>query len=299
MLIAQIATTPVHLPNEAHPISAIKSPGANEMRKKGKGVGIEARGSAKIEAVAKASYSRKRTITEVIPPDVTRAKTGAWLDLISPLTEWAGLKGDQLRAKRMQLRLQREDALSEIVARARAEISAASKPTKTIPNKFLIPFSNRPLWRSPTALSSTCGPPSSLKMKSRLLDARGVDTWSSDEEPSKCTRWLSRSSTSRPNECLRLNAYSNPPMDFEKPVTTKRSLRIIASSTKGQTKVAGHDWDTESSVPYSIRNAPLLLFIQNGCSTNRVCTHKCEEKFPLLNTDSLLSLGFANQQDCK
>lgn len=109
-------------------------------QKKGKAVRIGASASAKVEAVAKASYSRKRTTTEVIPPDVTRARTGAWLDLISPLTEWAGLKGDQLRAKRIQLRLQREDVLSEIVDRARAQISATSIPTKTIPNKFLVPF---------------------------------------------------------------------------------------------------------------------------------------------------------------
>jgi hypothetical protein len=46
---------------------------------------------AKVEAVA--SFQRKKHVTEVIPPDVTRAKAGAWLDLISPVTEWAGLKG--------------------------------------------------------------------------------------------------------------------------------------------------------------------------------------------------------------
>jgi hypothetical protein len=59
--------------------------------------------SVKLEATAKASYVRKKKIMEVVPPDVTRAKTGAWLDLISPLTEWAGLKGDELRFKRTRL----------------------------------------------------------------------------------------------------------------------------------------------------------------------------------------------------
>jgi hypothetical protein len=82
---------------------------------------------------------RKKKIMEVIPPDVTRAKTGAWLDLISPLTEWAGLKGDELRFKRTQLRLQREDVLSKIVESARHKIEQ-EKTKKPIPNKFLIPF---------------------------------------------------------------------------------------------------------------------------------------------------------------
>jgi hypothetical protein len=63
-------------------------------RKKGKGAPVKGSAAANFEAVAKATYTRKRTITEVIPPDVTRAKASDWLDLISPLTEWAGLKGD-------------------------------------------------------------------------------------------------------------------------------------------------------------------------------------------------------------
>jgi hypothetical protein len=108
--------------------------------KKDKGAPVKGSATAKLEAVAKATYTRKRTITEVIPPDVTRAKTSAWLDLISPLTEWAGLKGDQLREKRLQLRLQREDVLAEIVRRARVQIKSPNKAKKPIPNKFLVPF---------------------------------------------------------------------------------------------------------------------------------------------------------------
>jgi hypothetical protein len=96
--------------------------------------------TAKVAAVAKASYTRKKTITEVIPPDVTRAKASAWLDLISPLTEWAGLKGDELRFKRTQLRLQREDVLAEIVHRGREKIGRLEGVNKPIPNKFLVPF---------------------------------------------------------------------------------------------------------------------------------------------------------------
>jgi hypothetical protein len=105
--------------------------------RKRKSIGLSA--SAKIAAIAKASYARKKTTTETIPPDVTRAKTGAWLDLISPLTEWAGLKGDELRHKRILLRLQREDILDEIVNRARKKLGNLAN-LKPIPNKFLVPF---------------------------------------------------------------------------------------------------------------------------------------------------------------
>jgi Abortive infection alpha len=108
-------------------------------RKPRQGVGVSASADAKIEAIAKASYERKRTITEVIPPDVTRAKAGAWLDLISPFTEWAGLRGDELRSRRELLRLQREDVLVEIATRARSKLGSA-QTGRPIPNKFLVPF---------------------------------------------------------------------------------------------------------------------------------------------------------------
>jgi hypothetical protein len=96
--------------------------------------------TAKAELVAKATYRRKRITTEVIPPDVTRAKTSAWLDLISPMTEWAGLKGDQIRQKRELLRIQREDVLEKIGLRARSLIGQPSEPVQTIPTKFVVPF---------------------------------------------------------------------------------------------------------------------------------------------------------------
>ncbi|QOZ52665.1 DUF2442 domain-containing protein [Bradyrhizobium sp. CCBAU 53338] len=101
---------------------------------------LQATASAKAEVVAKASYERKRVTTEVIPPDVTRARTSAWLDLVSPLTEWAGLKGDELRLKRAQLRLQQEDVLGEIVRRAQTRIKGSTAELKPIQNKFLVPF---------------------------------------------------------------------------------------------------------------------------------------------------------------
>jgi hypothetical protein len=103
-------------------------------------INVSAKGTAKVGVVAKASYERKRKITEIIPPDVTRAKASAWLDLISPLTEWAALKGDALRFKRTQLRLQREDVLAEIVGLTRKQIGRLEDISKPIPNKFLVPF---------------------------------------------------------------------------------------------------------------------------------------------------------------
>jgi hypothetical protein len=97
--------------------------------------------SIRAEAVAKATYSRKKTTTEVIPPDVSRAKANAWLTLISPLTEWAGLRGDELRHKRELLRIQRDETLAEIgeraIARRKVTALAVAKP---IPTKFLVPF---------------------------------------------------------------------------------------------------------------------------------------------------------------
>jgi hypothetical protein len=96
--------------------------------------------TAKAEIIAKATYQRKHTTTEVVPPDVTRAKAGAWLDLVSPLTEWAGLKGDELKLRRAQLRLQREDVLAEIIKRARIGLKKSNAVLKPIQNKFLVPF---------------------------------------------------------------------------------------------------------------------------------------------------------------
>jgi hypothetical protein len=100
-------------------------------------------GPVKIEAVAKANigatYSVTKKVTEVVPEDVTRAKATSWLDLISPLTEWAGLRGDQLRLKRDILRLQREETLSRI-----ASVIQEKGPIRlgddSIPTKFIVNY---------------------------------------------------------------------------------------------------------------------------------------------------------------
>ncbi|MGY3588694.1 hypothetical protein ACVIGB_002348 [Bradyrhizobium sp. USDA 4341] len=80
-------------------------------KKKTSGAGIKAEVTATAEAVVRATYQRKHTTTAIVPADVTRAKAGAWIDLISPITEWAALRGDALRHKRELLRIQQEETL--------------------------------------------------------------------------------------------------------------------------------------------------------------------------------------------
>jgi hypothetical protein len=99
---------------------------------------IRAEATAKAELIAKASYRRTHTTTEVIPPDVTRAKASAWLDLISPITEWAGLKGDQLRNKRLLLRVQQEETLLRIAESVRKKLGD-TEIVRPVPPKILVP----------------------------------------------------------------------------------------------------------------------------------------------------------------
>ena len=94
--------------------------------------------SAKVAATAK--YEFRKNVKQVIPEDVTRAKAGAWLTLISPLTQWAGLKGDQLAHKRELLRLQREDTLAEIARRVDRRLKELPPQERPIPTKFLVPY---------------------------------------------------------------------------------------------------------------------------------------------------------------
>jgi len=84
------------------------------------------------------SLKYERSVTEQIPEDVTRARSAAWLDLLSPLTEWAGLRGDELRHRRQLLRVQQEERLAEIVEQAHKKIAAVGP--RQIPLKFLVPF---------------------------------------------------------------------------------------------------------------------------------------------------------------
>lgn len=93
---------------------------------------------AKAEAIAKATYQRTHSTTAIVPPDVTRAKAGAWLNLISPITEWAGLKGDALRFKRHLLRIQQEETLLRIAQEVKKRLAGQGTP-RQVPRKILIP----------------------------------------------------------------------------------------------------------------------------------------------------------------
>ena len=109
-------------------------------KKKASAPKVKAEATAKAELIAKATYQRSHSTTEVVPPDVTRAKASAWLDVISPITEWAGLKGDQIRHKRDMLRIQREDVLAKIATQAQEILRNRNEPIQKVPVKFLVPF---------------------------------------------------------------------------------------------------------------------------------------------------------------
>ncbi len=95
---------------------------------------------ATAEISASARYEVQKKITEHVPVDVTRAKASAWLTLLSPITQWAGLKGDQLAHKRELLRIQQEETLTAILHRAAPRLAKLELPIKPVPVKFLVPF---------------------------------------------------------------------------------------------------------------------------------------------------------------
>ena len=103
-----------------------------------KGQKVTANAIARVEAVARATYQRKKTTTEIIPADVSRAKAGAWLTLLSPITEWAGLKGDALNFQRRLLRIQQEETLLRVARSVREKLAAATV-TRPVPRKILVP----------------------------------------------------------------------------------------------------------------------------------------------------------------
>jgi hypothetical protein len=107
-------------------------------KKKEAGPVIKAEATARAEISAKIIRQRKHSITEVIPPDVTRAKVSAWLNILSPITEWAGLKGDALRYQRQQLRIQQDAALDRLarIVKKKMESGRVSTP---LPPKILVP----------------------------------------------------------------------------------------------------------------------------------------------------------------
>ncbi len=89
---------------------------------------------------ATAKFEVKKNVTQNVPEDVTRATSGAWLDLISPLTHWAGLKGDQLQHKRQLLRIEQEETLVRVGQKARGRLKELGVDPKPIPTKALFPI---------------------------------------------------------------------------------------------------------------------------------------------------------------
>jgi|SRR5208282_1534911 len=90
----------------------------------------------------KVIIEHKKTISEVVPEDVTREKAARWLDVISPVTEWCGLIGNQLHDKRRLLRLEREAALYELAEKLKPKLEG--KVVTPIPAKQLIPNGSSP-----------------------------------------------------------------------------------------------------------------------------------------------------------
>ena len=99
---------------------------------------ITATATAKIEATARASYTVSKKVLQTIPEDVTRARSDAWPELISPITEWAGLKADAMRAKRSALRIQQEAALQKLARLVRQKM-IDRKVAHPLPVKILVP----------------------------------------------------------------------------------------------------------------------------------------------------------------
>jgi hypothetical protein len=97
----------------------------------------KAEASAKLQAIAKLTYEKK--VVEVIPPDVTRLRSNKWWSILSPLTEWAGLKGDKLRYQRIALQIQQEEVLTKLAFEVRERLKGQDN-LKPVPLKFMIPL---------------------------------------------------------------------------------------------------------------------------------------------------------------
>ena len=105
--------------------------------------------SATLGVLARVTYERRKNITELVPPDVLRARNHAWLDLISPLTEWAGLKGDEIRNRREAMRIQQEETVLKVVRLAIHRLLKEQATVRPLTSKFLLPFLEKASWEDP------------------------------------------------------------------------------------------------------------------------------------------------------
>ena len=104
-------------------------------------VKVELAATAKATAIAK--FERKTEVKIDVPKDVTRARTKAFLDAISPFTHSLGLVGDWLSDTRERLKIHRLQSLTAIADKARAQIEAQSVVPGQIPVKALLPMLER------------------------------------------------------------------------------------------------------------------------------------------------------------
>ena len=99
---------------------------------------VELGAVAKAEASAK--YERNTQVSIAVPEDVTRAKSQAFLDAISPFTNALGFIGDWLADARERSRIHRLTTLMTIAEKARKEIEDQGEKPSAIPLKALLPM---------------------------------------------------------------------------------------------------------------------------------------------------------------
>ncbi|MEG6509782.1 hypothetical protein V6C03_12480 [Methyloligella sp. 2.7D] len=104
---------------------------------------VRAQVGAIAKAEARASYERRTEVSIDVPPDVTRAKSQAFLDAISPITHSLGLAGDYLEDLRERLRMGRGATLGVVAAKTRDQIEHQQKPPGEVPIKAMLPILER------------------------------------------------------------------------------------------------------------------------------------------------------------
>ena len=96
------------------------------------------------EAAAKVTYERQhiKRVTVNIPEDVTRERNSAFMDMISPVRHWLGIRGDvqEHRRKLQQIRHDHERATLEIVGQQFAKALSPGFTPIPPPLKFLSHF---------------------------------------------------------------------------------------------------------------------------------------------------------------
>lgn len=96
--------------------------------------------SARIDVSAAAKYEIRKQISQVVPEDVTRARSGAVLDAISPITEWLAFQGDRMRFEREKFRIQAEASLRSLEREVQTILSEQNPQLAMATNKEVTPI---------------------------------------------------------------------------------------------------------------------------------------------------------------